>query len=326
MSAEPRVTLVIPNWNGAVHFEECLAALRAQEFTDFRTIVVDNASTDGSLEWLRANAPDVEVVARSGNDGFAVAVNEGIRRAGGDYVVLLNNDTAAEPAWLGELVGALDGSDYDFAASLMLFYDEPELVNTAGDVFSLAKLEGRQRGARRDRRGYAEPCRVLGASGGAVAYRRSFFDAVGLFDEDFFVLHEDTDLNLRALIAGMRCLYVPSSVVRHKVGSAVGRGPNPRMRRISTLNQYQVLGKCLPAVLAPLGIVPWAWHAFRNTIPLRPSMWRHIPERMREYAELLAAQREGLRLGLSKRRDVWSRRRVGRLTILRWLLHGVGRA
>ncbi|MDR3685369.1 MAG: glycosyltransferase family 2 protein [Coriobacteriia bacterium] len=322
----PHVTIVIPNWNGEEHFAECLATLSEQTYTDFDIVVVDNDSSDGSVAWLKEHAPDIQLIERAGNDGFAAAVNDGIRVATGEYIVLLNNDTAAEPAWLETLVDALEASAYDFAASLMLFYDAPELVNTAGDVFSLWHLEGRQRGARKNRSGYTQRQRVLGASGGAVMYRRSFFDAVGLYDEDFFVLHEDTDINLRALIAGMRCVYVPESVVRHKVGSAIKKHPNPRMRRISMRNQFIVLGKNLPAVLAPWAFVSWLWLSFRNTIPLRPAMWRLIPQRVREYQDLLDAQREGLNLGLSKRAEVWSRRRVGRMAVLRWLLSGVGRA
>ena len=133
----------------------------------------------------------------------------------------------------------------------MVFYDDSDRINTAGDYFSLFRMLGMQRGAMRQRARYSAPRRVLGASGGSVVYRRDFFDAVGLYDEDFFILHEDTDINLRALIAGKKCLYVPSAVVRHKVGSSVGRQPSARILMLSSRNQGVVIGKDVPIGLIP---------------------------------------------------------------------------
>ena len=157
---------MIPNWNGMVHFPDCVRSLDAQTFKDFRITVVDNASEDDSVAWLRANAPHVRVIARDANDGFAAAVNDGIRAATAEYVVLLNNDTSAEADWLEQLVTGLDSTDYDFAAALMVFFDQPGVVNTAGDYFSLFRMLGMQRGARRRTSNFKEPRRVLGASGG----------------------------------------------------------------------------------------------------------------------------------------------------------------
>ncbi len=320
----PEVSVVIPNWNGCHHLRGCLDALQAQTFRDFEILVVDNASTDGSADWILRNQPTARLVERESNGGFAVAVNEGIRSSRGRYIFLLNNDTVVQPRCLEMLVGALERSTYDFAAALMVFDDDPTQVNSAGDIFSISRLIGVQRGALKPTRDYQSPVRVLGASGGAVMYKRAFLDAVGLYDEGFFLLHEDTDINLRALVAGMKCIFVPQAVVRHKVGSSIARQPSAQMSRVATINQFQVLGKDLPGILLPVMYVFWGWHLFRNTVPLRPSKWYLLPTRIGESRERLAIQAEGYRLGRAKRAEVWRRKRVSTLSIVWWLLVGTG--
>jgi GT2 family glycosyltransferase len=321
-----RATVVIPNWNGLRHLPECIDTLRAQTFRDFEVVVVDNASADESVAWLRSNAPEVLIVEREDNGGFSRAVNEGIRRASGEYVALLNNDTAVDPHWLAELVAALDAHpDYDIAASRMVFYDQPGTVNAAGDVFSLGEQGGLQRGRGEPVADYLQPVRVLGACAGAAIYRTSFFADVGLFDEDFFLLAEDTDINLRGLIAGKRCMYVPAAIVRHKDSATIRERPAPEMVRLMFRNKYLVIAKDMPAVLAPVITVLWAWSILRGALPLRPTLWPQIPSLVRAVPERVRAEREGFRLGRAKRRDVWSRKRVPTREIVRWIVRGVGR-
>lgn len=319
-----RVTVVIPNWNGLAHLPECIEALLGQSYTDFEVVVVDNGSTDDSVAWLREHAAWVRVVERGDNGGFAVAVNEGIRQATGEYVALLNNDTAVDPKWLAELVGALEETGYDAAASLMVFYDEPHLVNAAGDEFVMTHLFGRNRGFGRPVEEYAERVRVLGACAGAALYRTSFFRDVGLFDEAFFLMHEDTDINLRALIAGKRCVYVPSALVRHKFSASIKTQPSDKMQRLLTRNEAFVLAKDLPAVLYPYAFVTLPYRLFRSVVPLRPSQWHRVPGLLRRLPDRIAAQREGRRMGAPKRADVWSRRAVPVHEIVRWMFRGVG--
>jgi GT2 family glycosyltransferase len=320
----PVASVVIPNWNGLPHLPECLAALKTQDYTDFEIVVVDNASSDDSVAWIRENAPDAVLVERGNNDGFAAAVNAGIRAARGRYLVPLNNDTVPEANWLHELVSKMEDSDFDFGACCMVHYDWPGTVNTAGDVYSMSWLAGVQRGAGGDRLDYSEPVRTLGVSGGAAIFRRSFFDDVGLYDERFFMLHEDDDLNLRALIAGKRCLYIPTAIVRHKVGGTLGKTLDPRLATIAHRNQYIVVGRDLPVRILPRAALTWAWATFRTYIPLRPSRWHLLPERLRQLSDLVGVQRRGFRMGWESRRDVWKRRRIPVREIVWWLKHGVG--
>jgi hypothetical protein len=321
----PTVTVVIPNWNGREHLPGCLAALAAQTLGDFEVVLVDNASSDDGVAWVREHHPEVTVVERPDNGGFAVAVNEGIRRAAGRYVALLNNDTAAAPGWLAALRDALDAHPgYDVAASLMVLHEAPRTVNAAGDVYDLPRLAGRNRGFGRPASRYAQPRRVLGACAGAALYRRSLFAEVGLFDEDFFLMSEDTDFNLRCLLAGKKCLYVPGAVIRHKYRASIDTVSVSRMDRLAMRNEAMVVTKDLPREL--LAVVPllWPWRFVRHTFPVRPSKWRRIPQLVRQSPDRLRAEAEGLRLGWRKRRSCPPRRVARRRDVLRWLLKGSG--
>jgi GT2 family glycosyltransferase len=326
------VSVIIPNWNGRRHLPECLESLSAQRFGSFEVLLVDNASDDGSVAWVRARHPEVRVIERADNGGFSRAVNLGVLCSRAEYVAFLNNDTAADPEWLAALVEALDRLPFDIAASMILLYDTPELLNAAGDVYDLRRLAGRNRGFGEPASRYLASGRVLGACAGAALYRRSLFDDVGLFDEDFFLMSEDTDFNLRCLIAGKRCVYVPGARVRHKLGVSIVEHPAPEMRALRVRNEGIVAGKDLPRELLPLVLVIWAfrarprdlWRDFRDTVPLRPQHWHRIPELMRARARRRPARDfwGGFLLGLRKRRAVWWKRGASRTEIVRWVLKG----
>jgi GT2 family glycosyltransferase len=168
--------------------------------------------------------------------------------------------------------------------------------------------------------------RVFGACAGAALYRRSLFDQVGLFDEDFFLMHEDTDFNLRCLIAGKRCLYVPGARVLHKWRASIDTEPAPQMTRLLARNEAIVAAKDLPTRLLVLRAMLWGYLAFRQTVPLRPSKWRLLPMLVRQAPERFRADVEGFRMGREKRAEVWRLKAVGTREITRWLRKGSGPA
>ena len=317
----PAVSIVIPNWNGVPHLPECIASLQAQTFSDFELIVVDNASSDDSLAWLAENAPWARVFPREDNGGFAVAVNVGIKNALGDYIVLLNNDTAADEHWLAELVAAIERTGFDAAASRMVLYDDPTVMNAAGDVFSMVTLSGRNRGLFKPVAEYDKPVRVLNACAGASMYRRDFFGDVGLFEEQFFLLSEDTDIGLRALIAGKRVVYVPTAIVRHKLSASIKTQPNWDIWRLAARNEAIVVAKDFPAMLLPLAVVLWPLRTLR-ALPARPSRWRLAPGIIAHFPGRFVAEARGWRLGLQGRAEVWKRQKVSASEITRWLVKG----
>ncbi|MGB9777649.1 MAG: glycosyltransferase family 2 protein [Anaerolineae bacterium] len=220
----PQVTVIIPNWNGAVHLPTCLDSLRRQTFRDLEIIVVDNGSTDDSLALLARDYPEVEVLALGENRGFAGACNAGIRAARGEFVVLLNNDTEADPRWLEEVVAAFRRHpEAGIVASKMRLFDRRDVLHTAGDYYRVDGRPGNRGVWETDRGQYDQEEYVFSACGGSAAYRRTMLDEIGLLDEDFFYSCEDVDLAWRAQLAGWRCVYAPRAVVYHKL-SATGGG------------------------------------------------------------------------------------------------------
>jgi GT2 family glycosyltransferase len=201
-----------------------LPTLAAQRHGDFATLVVDNGSQDGTVDYLRSEWPEVAVLALPRNVGFAAAVNRGIAATGGEYVALLNNDVELDRDWLGELVAALDAHpDAASATPKLLSYHDRALLDGAGDDLSWSGVCTRRGYGRPDEGQYDAPEEVFSACGGAALYRRSALERLGLFDEDFFAYLEDAEWGFRARLGGYGCRYVPSSRAYHMGGATADR-------------------------------------------------------------------------------------------------------
>jgi GT2 family glycosyltransferase len=219
----PRVSVIIPNWNGLAHLPVCLAALRAQTHPDLEIIIADNASTDGSQAWLEREHPEARLLVLEENRGFAGACNAGLRAATGELLVLLNNDTEADPNWLAEMAAAFERHpEAGLVASKLLLFDRRDTLHSAGDVFYTNGTPGNRGVWQKDGPEYnLEEC-VFSACGAAAGYRRAMLDDIGLLDEVFFFSCEDIDLAWRAQLAGWKCLYAPRAVVYHKLAATGG--------------------------------------------------------------------------------------------------------
>jgi len=222
------IDIIIPNYNGAALLPTCLDSLRAQTRRDFCVVVVDDGSTDDSVTLVRRRYPEVQVIALPRNRGLAAAVNAGIDATGGEYVVLLNNDTEAHPRWLEHLIGALDRYPaYAFAASKLMLFDRRDHFHSAGDYYRLDGVPGSRGVWQRDIGQFDVMEEVFGPCAGAAAYRRAALEELAeqgrVFDEDLVMYCEDVDLNVRARLRGMRTVYVPRAVVYHRL-SATGGG------------------------------------------------------------------------------------------------------
>ncbi len=218
----PLITVVVLNWNRADMLMNCLTSLFSQSHLPDRIVVVDNGSTDGSVARVKHRFPGVHIIDLPCNMGFCRANNMALQTVQTRYVALLNNDAVAHPTWLEHLIQAMtDHPEAGSAACKMLYADHPELIDRAGDGYSMAGA-GILRGRRQPADRFDDMEWIFGACAGAAIYRMDMLHDIGLFDEDFFLLYEDVDLAFRAQLRGYRCLYVPDARVYHWASSSIG--------------------------------------------------------------------------------------------------------
>jgi GT2 family glycosyltransferase len=305
MHSPPYFSIIIPNWNGARHLPTCLDALRRQSWRDFETIVVDNASQDESLRLLAAQYPEVRVVALSENRFFSGGVNAGIAAARGAVIVLLNNDTEADDAWLLELRKALDAHpEAGMAACKLRLFDRRTVLHSAGDFYRRDGVPGNRGVWEEDKGQYDGAIWTFSACGAAAAYRRTMLEEVGLLDEDFYGYCEDVDLAFRARLKGYRCLFVPASIVYHRL-SATGGGAIASY--YCGRNFINVIVKNMPG-----GLLRKYWpRILLAQLRYTAESVRHLgePAARARLAGQLAAFKQ-LQLMLSKRRAIQRDRRV----------------
>jgi GT2 family glycosyltransferase len=220
ISLTPKISIIIVNWNGLALLKECLQSLTTQSFQDFEIILVDNGSSDGSVEWIQRNYPSVRLLCLESNVGFSAGNNAGVRVAYGEYIVLLNNDTEVERDWLNALYARIS-SDENIAAcdSKVLFYDRPEKIWASGADYTIAgSVQSRWSGGI-DSKDNQSAEDVFIAIACAAIYRRAVIDRIGLFDEDYFAGYEDVDWSFRAHLAGYRIINEPAAIVYHRVSA-----------------------------------------------------------------------------------------------------------
>lgn len=251
-----KVTIIIPNYNGKHFMEPCMQALDAQTFRDFELLVVDNGSSDGSVEWLKEHG--IPSIFLAENTGFSGAVNVGIQAAKTPYVILLNNDTEAEPEYVGALVKAIEQSERIFSVSpkMVQLYNR-ELMDDAGDMYSIMGW-AYQRGVGQETERYNKPCHIFSACAGAAIYRRSVFEEIGYFDEMHFAYLEDIDVGYRAKIAGYYNRYCPQAVVYHVGSGTSGSKYNPFKVKLAARNNIYLNYKNMPSWQLVLNAVPIA--------------------------------------------------------------------
>jgi GT2 family glycosyltransferase len=221
----PSASIIVVSYNGRAWLEKCLGAAAAQLTPADELIVVDNGSSDDSVEFLRRVHPTVRVVPLTSNTGFAAGNNAGARAARGELLAFLNNDAAPERGWLSALRQALEAdSRAAIAASRIMYMHDPNIVDSAGD--GLLRWGGafkRAHGASpADAPEVLRGGEVFGACGAACLVRRDVFEEIGGFDEAFFAVYEDVDLAYRVRLRGHTCVYVPQAVVLHAGSATLG--------------------------------------------------------------------------------------------------------
>lgn len=250
------LSVIVLTYNGRANLTRCLTALQRQRLEPglrVEILLADNASSDGSSDFARAQFPGVRVVRFETNHGYTGGNNRAAALAGGDWLVFLNDDTEPDEDWLAALVRASRRHpEIRLLTSRMVFMHDSATLDSAGDEVS------RWGGAWK--RGHGQPIstapiteEVFGACGGAFMIRRALFESLGGFDEDFFLSHEDVDLSYRARLAGERCLYVADATVAHAVSASLGRS-SERSVYYGQRNLEWVFIKNTPAALLPIAL------------------------------------------------------------------------
>ena len=226
------VTVIIVNWNGRDWLEKLLPSLEAQTYPEFETIIVDNGSVDGSVNWLHKQYPQIRLIVLETNVGFAIANNMAIRASETPFVLALNNDTQVSADFIAQMQAGMDDPQVGMVAAKVVQWRSPDKLDSAGiDVNMLGMAYQRGWGELVDT--FDESADIFGPSGAAALYRRRMLDEIGLFDEAFFAYYEDVDLAWRAQRAGWRCYYQPTAVVQHWHSATSGNIPQFKMRLLS---------------------------------------------------------------------------------------------
>ncbi|MGH8501281.1 MAG: glycosyltransferase family 2 protein [Gammaproteobacteria bacterium] len=214
------------NWNGGENLRRSVDSLLAQTRRPARILVMDNASSDNSLDALTDLGDAIEIHRLDRNTGFAAANNLAIRKVSDcEWVALLNPDAFAEPDWLAQLLAAaVTHPEFSFFATRMLNHADPDVLDGAGDGYHFSGWPGRRGHGLKAAGRYLKLEEVFAPCAAAALYRREAVMTAGGFDEAFFCYIEDVDLGFRLRLCGHRCLYVPTAVVRHVGAGTTGKG------------------------------------------------------------------------------------------------------
>lgn len=253
----PKVSIVVPNYNGVGFLADCLNSLRKQTLDDLQIIVVDNASEDNSCQLIETEYPEVELVRMNTNTGFCGAVNEGIRKSRAPYVLLLNNDTEATERFVEELYCAIRKKDNIFSCSgKMIQYFDRTKMDDAGDYYC-ALGWAYAYGKGKPEKDYNKEKKIFFSCAGAAIYRRDLLDKIGYFDETHFAYLEDADIGYRARIYGYENWYAPKAVVYHVGSGTSGSVYNLFKTKYSSRNNVYLMYKNMPILQLLLNMPFW---------------------------------------------------------------------
>lgn len=219
----PFVTLLVINYNGRKYLSSCLDSLLKTDYPHFKIVVIDNCSMDDSVEFLKKNYPNVELIQKNENLGYACAINSAMDIVESEYVVLLNNDIIVEPEWLKQLIPFINVKDVAAVNPKILFLNNKKVINAAGGHCDIYGVGWNRGNGEFDKGQYDMVEEVFYVNGTAMLIRKSVWKDVGTFDERYFLYGEDLDWCWRARLRGYKLLYVPYARIYHQWRGS--RGP-----------------------------------------------------------------------------------------------------
>jgi len=255
-SSNPLVSIIILNYNAGNLLSECVRSVFKTTYDNFEVIVVDNASKDDSHKKCKMEFERIQLIENTQNLGYCEGNNVGIKKAKGDYIVILNPDTMVEPTWLDELLLAHDIFGDGVYQPKLLSMENPKKFNSAGNMIHVFGF-GYSRGKDEDDIGQYDKPEVMGYASGACLFTSSkIINKIGLFDSFLFAYHDDLDLGWRAAQIGIKSHYIPKSIVYHTDSFSFKWSPNKfflleRNRHYCLLTSYSRITflKILPALI-----------------------------------------------------------------------------
>lgn len=225
----PTISILVLNCNGLCHLKDCFTSLFKQAYPNYKIFLIDNNSTDGSIEYTKKHFPKVKIIKFKENLGFAKAYNEAVKLVKENFLLFLNNDTKVDKDWLKELMNAMQKDDkIACCTSKIVLFDKPNVLNSAGggitqmgSGYDIGFLENESK---------FNESKFTCACGCSMLIKRKVFNEVGGFDSSYFIYFEDTDLSWRIWLYGYKIVYVPTSVVYHKFGAFSGFSFDSPMR------------------------------------------------------------------------------------------------
>lgn len=225
-----KVFIIVLNWNGKKDTIECLNSLKKIDYAgSYKIVVVDNDSTDGSIPEIKKLFPEIDVIKNKTNMGFAGGNNIGIDHAisrGAEYILLLNNDTIADRSFLTELIKIAESDkSIGLLGPKIYFHSEPKRIWSAGGKINWMKNSGSHIGIDEiDHSQYNKVKEVGYLTGCCLLIKRAVIEKIGKLSEEYFLYYEDTDFSMRTKNSGYRCIYVPKSIIYHKISRSTKPG------------------------------------------------------------------------------------------------------
>jgi len=272
----PFVSIIIVNYNGKELLERFLPSFRELKYPRerYEVIVVDNNSSDDSIPYLEKNFRGVRIVASKGNRGWGGGINFALPYAKGDYIAVVNNDMEAHPLWLLELIKVITSDPkIGFCGSKTLDFHDKRVIDCDGPRFSRLCYVGKTRRGELD--GLMKEIREIPYRGVGV-FRKELFDIVGNYDESYFIHYDDVDILLRAWICGYKVMYVPSSILYHKLSSSSGLLKAPQtaflIERNSLMMFFKIYSLKNIMIYLPFVILSRTSYILRDLFLLRPKV------------------------------------------------------
>lgn len=290
----PNVAILVLTWNNYIDTYECLRSIEALNYPAYDVIVVDNGSTDGSIQMLEPQFDDVEFVINNENYGYAKGNNLGINVAlsnGAEYVWIINNDVIVEEYALLNMVDVAESDRHvGIIGSKVFFYDEPDKLYFAGGLVNKWTGECRHIGSGEIDNGQYDVVREVDyVTGCNILIKKACIDEIGLFDEKYYLYYEDTDWATRARKSGWKVIYIPEPGVRHKVGAS-SEEPTLTMGYYMTRNRLYFVWRNFRSHIVVTVAYSVRYSLFNH---IAKGRWRLLPVCLRGYRDFFLMRMGG---------------------------------